>query len=107
MFSNASHDDLVRVEKVEKSYGKFQAVKGVTFGIDSNQCFGLLGEFLLVAVVAPVVVLWHNQVIEIFFTNSTIIFMSTKQTTTVSVTTMYCFCVKDPTVLARLPQSAC
>jgi len=36
-------DDLVKVKRVKKHFGSFEAVKGITFGIKENECFGLLG----------------------------------------------------------------
>jgi len=35
--------DIIRVENLVKTYGKVQAVRGVSFGIPEGVCFGLLG----------------------------------------------------------------
>jgi ABC-2 type transport system ATP-binding protein len=34
---------ILRVEKLSKSYGKFAAVKGISFELKSGEVFGFLG----------------------------------------------------------------
>ena len=38
-----NNDNLVRVINLTKKFGKFSAVRGLTFGVRKNECFGLLG----------------------------------------------------------------
>ncbi len=43
-FMEAGMDDIaVRVEKLNKSYGKIQAIKQLDFQVAASECFGLLG----------------------------------------------------------------
>ena len=36
-------DNLMRVINLTKKFKKFDAVRGLTFGVRKNECFGLLG----------------------------------------------------------------
>ena len=36
-------DNLMRVVNLTKKFKKFSAVRGLTFGVRKNECFGLLG----------------------------------------------------------------
>jgi ABC-type glutathione transport system ATPase component len=40
-------DNLLVVKKLRKVFGSFEAVKDVSFTVQNNECFGLLGEFWL------------------------------------------------------------
>ena len=37
------HDDNCQVINLTKKFDKFEAVRGLTFGVRKNECFGLLG----------------------------------------------------------------
>ena len=38
-----NEDNLMRVVNLTKKFGKFSAVRGLTFGVRKEECFGLLG----------------------------------------------------------------
>lgn len=48
MISKNKHDDLFIVDKLVKLYDDFLAVKGISFGIKSSECFGLLGINIMI-----------------------------------------------------------
>ena len=35
---------IIQAEKLAKSYGDFQALKGISFKINKGECFGFLGH---------------------------------------------------------------
>ena len=41
--SNANHEDLLTVCNLQKDFGKFRAVQGISFGVHYGECFGFLG----------------------------------------------------------------
>ena len=41
--SNANHEDLLTVCNLQKDFGKFKAVQGISFGVHYGECFGFLG----------------------------------------------------------------
>ena len=41
--SNANHEDLLTVCNLQKDFGKFNAVQGISFGVHYGECFGFLG----------------------------------------------------------------
>ena len=40
---NTDPDNLLRVINLTKKFKNFDAVRGLTFGVKKNECFGLLG----------------------------------------------------------------
>ena len=40
---NPQNDDLLTVTNLQKDFGKFKAVQGVSFGVHYGECFGFLG----------------------------------------------------------------
>ena len=41
--SNSKQDDLLTVCNLQKDFGKFRAVQGISFGVHYGECFGFLG----------------------------------------------------------------
>ena len=41
--SNFNQDDLLTVCNLQKNFGKFKAVQGLSFGVHYGECFGFLG----------------------------------------------------------------
>ena len=42
-YTNSHHEDLLTVNDLEKDFGKFKAVQGISFGVHYGECFGFLG----------------------------------------------------------------
>ena len=40
---NTTQDNLLTVCNLQKDFGKFKAVQGITFGVHHGECFGFLG----------------------------------------------------------------
>jgi ABC-type glutathione transport system ATPase component len=41
--TNPKNDDLLTVTNLQKDFGKFKAVQGISFGVHYGECFGFLG----------------------------------------------------------------
>ena len=41
--TNPHNDDLLTVTDLQKDFGKFKAVQGISFGVHYGECFGFLG----------------------------------------------------------------
>ena len=41
--SNSKQEDLLTVCNLQKDFGKFKAVQGLSFGVHYGECFGFLG----------------------------------------------------------------
>ena len=42
-FTNSHDGDLLTVSDLQKDFGKFKAVQGISFGVHYGECFGFLG----------------------------------------------------------------
>ena len=41
--TDSKQEDLLSVRNLQKNFGKFRAVQGITFGVHYGECFGFLG----------------------------------------------------------------
>ena len=41
--TNSKKEDLLSVRNLQKTFGGFRAVQGITFGVNYGECFGFLG----------------------------------------------------------------
>ena len=41
--TNSKQEDLLSVRNLQKTFGGFRAVQGITFGVHYGECFGFLG----------------------------------------------------------------
>ena len=41
--TNSKQKDLLSVRNLQKNFGEFRAVQGITFGVHYGECFGFLG----------------------------------------------------------------
>ena len=41
--TDSKQEDLLSVRNLQKKFGEFRAVQGITFGVHYGECFGFLG----------------------------------------------------------------